>query len=157
MNKKKQKKISSTIVLNKKARHDYFISDRFEAGLTLQGWEVKSMREGRVQIKESYVIIKDHEIWLYGSHVSPLKTASTHTFPDPVRARKLLLHKKEISRLVGSVERKGFTLVPLCLYWKRNKVKIEIALAKGKKLHDKRASEKAKDWDREKHRVLKNL
>jgi len=133
---------SSTIALNKAARHEYFIEDRFEAGLSLQGWEVKSLRAGRVQLKESYVIIKDGEAWLFGAHIAALNTASTHINPDPMRTRKLLLHRAELNKLIGAVERKGYTLVPLAMYWKQSRAKLEIGLAKGKQEHDKRATEK---------------
>lgn len=145
-----------TIALNKKAQHDYFIEQRFEAGLQLQGWEVKSMREGHAQLTESYVLLKNNEAWLFGCHITPLKTASTHINPDPTRTRKLLLHQEELNKLYGSVERKGYTLVALCLYWKNNRVKLEIALAKGKKEYDKRATLKAQDWQREKQRMLRH-
>ena len=155
MAKPKPKKNSSTIALNKKARHDYFIEDRFEAGLALQGWEVKSLREGRVQLTESYTVIKDNEAWLFGFHISPLTSTSTHITPDPTRTRKLLLHRRELDRLIGAVERKGYTLVPLALYWKHGRAKLEIALARGKHSHDKRASEKNRDWDRQKQRLLR--
>jgi len=147
---------SATIALNKKARHDFFIEERFEAGIALEGWEVKSLRDGRAQLKESYVLIKEGEAWLFGAHISPLATASTHIHPDPLRTRKLLLHRNELDKLVGAVERKGFTLVPLALYWKRGRAKLEIGLAKGKKQHDKRAVEKDRDWQREKQRILKS-
>jgi SsrA-binding protein len=147
---------SSTIALNKKARHEYFIEERFEAGLALQGWEVKSLREGRVQLAESYVLIKNGEAWLLGSHITPLVTASTHITPDPTRTRKLLLHRRELDKLIGAVERKGYTLVPLALYWKKGRAKLEIALARGKQSHDKRATEKARDWEREKSRILRH-
>ncbi|NNG12729.1 MAG: SsrA-binding protein SmpB [Halobacteria archaeon] len=147
---------SSTIALNKKARHEYFIEERFEAGLALQGWEVKSLREGRVQLAESYVLIKNGEAWLLGSHITPLVTASTHIKPDPTRTRKLLLHRRELDKLIGAVERKGYTLVPLALYWKKGRAKLEIALARGKQSHDKRATEKARDWEREKSRILRH-
>ncbi len=147
---------SSTIALNRQATHDYFIEERFEAGLALQGWEVKSLRAGRAQLKESYVVLKGGEAWLIGSHISPLSTASTHVDPDPTRTRKLLLHRGELSKLIGHVERKGYTLVPLALYWKKGRAKLEIGLAKGKKLHDKRAVEKDRDWQREKQRVMKH-
>ncbi len=156
---KKQKKPShggATIALNKKAKHDYFIQERYETGIALEGWEVKSLREGRVQLKESYVTIKDGEAYLFGAHITPLPTASTHIHPDPVRTRKLLLHRNELDKLIGLVERKGFTLVPLALYWKRGRAKLEIGLAKGKKLHDKRATEKDRDWQRQKARIMKN-
>ncbi|RMD69796.1 MAG: SsrA-binding protein SmpB [Gammaproteobacteria bacterium] len=153
--KAKKKAPPSTIALNKKALHDYTIEERLEAGLALEGWEVKSLRAGRVQLRDSHVIIKNGEAWLIGAHISPLPTASTHIHPDPVRSRKLLLHREELNRLIGAVERKGYTLVPLALYWKRGKVKVEIGLAKGKKLYDKRAAEKAKEWEREKQRMFK--
>ncbi len=147
---------NGTIALNRQATHDYFIEERYEAGLVLQGWEIKSLRAGRAQLKESYVVLKGGEAWLLGSHLSPLTTASTHVIPDPVRTRKLLLHRGELSRLIGHVERKGYTLVPLALYWKKGRAKIEIGLAKGKKMHDKRATEKDRDWEREKQRVMKH-
>lgn len=148
-------KTSSQIAQNRKARHDYFIEDRFEAGLVLEGWEVKSLRAGRVQLDQSYVLLKNGEAWLFGALINPLKTASTHIDPDPQRTRKLLLKSTELSKLIGSVERKGYTLVPLSLYWARNRVKLEIGLAKGKKQHDKRATEKERDWKRQKQRLLK--
>jgi SsrA-binding protein len=147
---------SSTIALNKKARHDFFIEERFEAGLALQGWEVKSLREGRVQLAESYILIKNGEAWLLGSHITPLITASTHIKPDPTRTRKLLMHRRELDKLIGAVERKGYTLVPLALYWKKGRAKLEVALARGKQSHDKRATEKARDWEREKSRILRH-
>ena len=146
---------SSTIALNRQATHDYFIEERYEAGLVLHGWEVKSLRAGRAQLKESYVVLKGGDAWLLGAHISPLTTASTHIVPDAVRTRKLLLHKSELSTLIGHVERKGYTLVPLALYWKKGRAKLEIGLARGKKLHDKRATEKDRDWQREKQRVMK--
>jgi len=152
---KKTQKTDSTIAVNRKARHEYFIEDHFEAGMALQGWEVKSLREGRVQLDQSYVLIKDGEAWLFGGQITPLKTVSTHFEPDPQRTRKLLLHQSELNKLIGSVERKGYTVVALKLYWKNNRVKLEIGLAKGKKLHDKRATEKDRDWKREKERLLK--
>jgi len=155
MAKQKPKTGSSTIALNKKARHDYFIEDRFEAGLALQGWEVKSLREGRAQLTESYIMVKDNEAWLFGFRIAPLLSASTHITPDPTRTRKLLLHRRELDRLIGAVERKGYTLVPLALYWKHGRAKLEIALARGKHAHDKRASEKNRDWEREKQRLLR--
>lgn len=147
---------SSTIALNRQATHEYFIEERYEAGLVLQGWEVKSLRAGRVQLKESYVVLKGGDAWLQGAHLSALSTASTHVVPDPLRTRKLLLHGYELSKLIGHVERKGYTLIPLALYWKKGRAKLEIGLAKGKKLHDKRASEKDRDWQREKQRVMKH-
>ncbi|MEE9451134.1 MAG: SsrA-binding protein SmpB [Gammaproteobacteria bacterium] len=145
----------ATIALNKKTRHEYFIEERFEAGIVLQGWEVKSLRAGRVQLTDSHVIIKRGEAWLLGVIISPLPTVSTHVDPEPQRTRKLLLKHGELKKLIGSVERKGYTIVALGLYWKRGLAKVEIALAKGKKLHDKRASNKAHDWQREKGRLLK--
>jgi SsrA-binding protein len=158
MAKKAKKKNSggATIALNKKAGHDFFIEERYEAGIALQGWEVKSLREGRVQIKESYITLKEGEAFLFGAHIVPLSTASTHIHPDPTRTRKLLLHRSELNKLIGLVERKGYTLVPTALYWKKGMAKVEIGLAKGKKLHDKRASEKDRDWQREKERLFKH-
>lgn len=150
------KKPSSTIAVNKKARHDYFIEDSFEAGLALEGWEVKSLRAGRAQLTESYVHVRDGEAWLLGAHVTPLNTASTHVRTDPTRTRKLLMHRHELDRLVGAVERKGFTLVPLNLHWSRGRAKLEVGLAKGKKQHDKRATAKERDWQRQKARILKS-
>ena len=157
MGKKKssQKSSSSTIALNKKARHNYFIEDRFEAGIALQGWEVKSLREGRVQLTESYVILQNGEAWLFGLHISPLISASTHITPDPTRSRKLLLHRRELDKLIGAVERKGYALVATALYWKRGRAKLEIALARGKQSHDKRATEKDQEWTRSKQRLLR--
>jgi len=154
--KKKAAKGSSRIAANKRARFDYSIEDSYEAGLALTGWEVKSIRAGRVQLSESYVLIKNGEAWLFGCHITPLSSASTHVVADPVRSRKLLMHRNELSKLIGQVERKGYTLVPLALYWKRALVKLEVGLAKGKKTHDKRASEKSRDWAREKERLLKH-
>jgi SsrA-binding protein len=147
---------SSTIALNRKARHDFFIEERMEAGMVLEGWEVKSLRAGKAQLSESYVLLRNGEVWLFGAHVSPLTTASTHIHPDPTRTRKLLLQRSEISRLIGAVERKGYTLVPLALYWKRGRAKLEIGLAKGKKEFDKRATDKDRDWQRERNRILKH-
>ena len=144
------------IAQNKKAFHDYFIEEKYEAGKVLDGWEVKAIRAGRTQLKEAYVIIRGGELYLLGCHISPLPTASTHINPDPVRTRKLLLHAEEISRLIGKVERAGFTLVPLDMHFVRGRIKLEIGLAKGKKQHDKREAEKEKDWQREKHRLLRN-
>lgn len=145
----------STIALNRQAGFEYFIEERFEAGIVLEGWEVKSLRAGRVNLKESYVLIKDAELWLFGAHISPLPTASTHIKPDPLRTRKLLLHKQQIKRLIGQVERKGYTLVPTAMYWKNGRAKLEIALARGKQLHDKRASIKEREWERDRARILK--
>ncbi|HFD81286.1 MAG TPA: SsrA-binding protein SmpB [Gammaproteobacteria bacterium] len=146
----------STIVLNRKARHDYLLEDRFEAGLALEGWEVKSLRAGKVQLVDAYILLKDHEAWLFGCTITPLPTASTHIHPDPTRTRKLLLHREEIDKLVGAVDRKGYSLIPTAMYWKRGRAKLEIALAKGKKAHDKRASLKDRDWQRQKQRILKH-
>lgn len=144
-----------SIADNKKAFHEYFIEERYEAGLALEGWEVKAIRAGRVQLKEAYVVVKKGEVWLLGCHVSPLPTASTHIKPDPVRTRKLLLHAEEIKRLIGKVERAGYTLVPLDLHYAKGRIKVEIGLAKGKKLHDKRAAEKEREWQREKARLIR--
>ena len=144
-----------SIVQNKKAFHDYFIEEKYEAGMMLEGWEAKAIREGRVQLKEAYVIIRNGELYLIGSHISPLKTASTHINPDPVRTRKLLLHAEEIKRLIGKVERAGYTLVPLDMHYKSGRIKLEIGLAKGKKQHDKRESEKQKEWERTKQRLMR--
>jgi len=145
-----------SIIQNKKAFHDYFIEEKYETGLVLEGWEVKAIRAGRVQLKESYVIIRNGELYLIGCHISPLKTASTHILPDPVRTRKLLLHAEEIKRLIGKVERAGYTLIPLDMHYKAGRIKLEIGLARGKKLHDKRASEKQKEWEREKQRLIRS-
>jgi len=152
----KQAKSAKTIVSNRKARHDFFIEENLEAGLSLQGWEAKSLRAGRAQLKESYVVIRDGEAWLLGAHFSPLSSASTHIKTDPIRTRKLLLHRRELDRLIGSVERKGYTLVPLSLYWKKGRAKLDLGLAKGKKQHDKRAVDKDRDWKRQKERLLKH-
>jgi SsrA-binding protein len=145
-----------SIVDNKKAFHDYFIEEKFEAGLVLEGWEVKSIRAARVQLKESYVVIKNGEVFLIGCHISPLPTASTHIHPDPTRSRKLLLKAAEISKLIGKVERAGYTLVPLDLHYSKGRIKLQIGLAKGKKQHDKRATEKEREWQREKQRLIRN-
>jgi SsrA-binding protein len=144
-----------SIVENRKARHDYFIEETFEAGIELQGWEVKAIRAGRANLKEAYVIVKDGELFLLGMHVTPLASASTHVHPDPTRTRKLLLHRREIDRLIGQVERAGYTLVPLDLHFSRGRIKTTIGLAKGKKLHDKRETEKERDWQREKARLMR--
>lgn len=145
-----------SIVQNKKAFHDYFIEERYEAGIVLEGWEVKSIRAGRVQLKEGYVVIRKSEIFLIGAHISALPTASTHITPDPVRTRKLLLHELEISKLIGKVERAGYTLVPLDLHYTRGRIKLEIGLAKGKKKHDMRQAEKDREWQREKQRLMRS-
>lgn len=156
MAKKTKKTSPGTIAQNRKARHDYAIESNFEAGLVLMGWEIKSLRDGRVQMGESYVLVKDDELWWFGGLITPLVSASTHVKTDPTRTRKLLMHRSEIDRLIGQVERKGYTLVPLSLYWSKGKVKIDIGLAKGKKAHDKRATEKSRDWEREKGRIMKH-
>ena len=156
MSKKNPLSDDNTIAINKKARFDYFIEDSFEAGLVLEGWEVKSLRAKNIQVKESYISIKDGEAFLQGAHITPLNTASTHITPDATRKRKLLMHRKEIDRLVGAVDRKGYTVVPVKLYWKKGRAKIEVGLAKGKQMHDKRASQKDRDWQRDKSRVLKS-
>ena len=145
-----------TIAQNKKAFHDYFIEERYEAGLVLQGWEAKAIRSGRVQLKDAYVLIRGGEIYMVGGHISALPTASTHIHPDPVRTRKLLLHGAEIQHLIGKVERAGYTLVPLDMHYKNGRIKIDIGLARGKKQHDKRETEKKRDWDREKQRLMRS-
>jgi SsrA-binding protein len=144
-----------SIVQNRKASHDYFIEERHEAGIALEGWEVKAIRGGRAQIGDAYVMIKGGELWLIGAHISPLPTVSTHFVPDPTRTRKLLLQAEEIKRLVGKVEQRGYTLVPLDLHYKKGLIKVEIALARGKLKHDKRAAEREREWDREKQRLLR--
>jgi SsrA-binding protein len=152
---KKKTDNSNVIAANRRARHDYFIEDRIEAGLSLEGWEVKSLREGRAQLAESYVYIRNGEAWLVGAHFSPLRSTSTHVRANPTRSRKLLLHRSELDRLVGAVERKGYALVPLDLHWSKGRVKLQVGLARGKKQHDKRASSKERDWARQKERILK--
>ncbi|MFN6961099.1 MAG: SsrA-binding protein SmpB [Rhodocyclaceae bacterium] len=144
-----------SIVENKKAFHDYFIEEKLEAGLVLEGWEVKAIRAGRVQLKEAYVIVKNGEVWLLGCHISPLSTASTHVKHDPVRTRKLLLHEREIAKLIGKVERAGYALVPLDLHFSKGRIKLTVGLAKGKKQYDKREAEKERDWQREKARLMR--
>ena len=156
MSKNKPAGGGKTIALNKKARHDYFIDERYEAGISLQGWEVKSLRAGKVQIIDSYILLKDNEAYLFGALITPLPTASTHTNPDPQRTRKLLLHRAELNKLIGAVERKGFALIPTALYWKNSKVKLEIGIARGKKSHDKRETEKERDWQRQKARLMRH-
>ena len=157
MNKPKGKKAApAKIAVNKKARFNFAIEDTLQAGIALEGWEVKSLREGRAQITEGYVHLRNGEAWLLGAHITPLSTASTHIHPDPTRTRKLLLHRNELDRLVGAVERKGYTLVPLNLHWSKGRVKLDIGLAKGKKMHDKRATKKDQDWKREQGRILKS-
>ena len=145
-----------SIVQNKKVFHDYFIEERFEAGLALEGWEAKAIRAGRGNLKEAYVVLRGGEVYLIGSHITPLTSASTHIQPDAVRTRKLLLHNEEISKLIGKVERAGYTLVPIDLHYSRGRIKIEIGLAKGKKQYDKRQTEKEREWQRDKQRLLRN-
>src|ERR1044071_452003 len=156
MSKHSPAKDNPTIAENRKARHDYFIEETYEAGLSLLGWEVKSLRAGRVQLKEAYGFVRNSEAFLFGAHVSALPTASTHVIPDPIRTRKLLLNKAELNRLVGAVGRQGYTLVPLEMYWKKGNAKLKVGLGKGKQAHDKRSSEKDRDWAREKSRVMKH-
>ena len=151
----KKKSSPNTIIDNRRARFEYTLEDSFEAGICLEGWEVKSLRSGRVQINESHIILKKGEAWLIGAIITPLVTASTHITPDPTRTRKLLLKKKELAKFIGQVERKGYSLIPLSLYWKKNIVKLKFALAKGKKAHDKRATIKERDWKRQKERISK--
>jgi len=153
---KNSKQPSSTIALNKRARHDYFLEERLEAGLVLEGWEVKALRAGKGRITEAYVLIKDGEAFLLGSHIQPLESASTHVVVDSTRTRKLLLHDRELATLIGATEQKGYTVVPLAMYWKRGKAKLEIALAKGKAKFDKRQSKKEHDWNRRKAQILRN-
>ncbi len=145
-----------TIALNKRARYEYHIEERFEAGLSLEGWEVKSLREGRVQFADSYILFKDNQAWLFGCRIDPLQTVSTHITPDPLRTRRLLLHRREIDRLGGLVDRKGKTVVPTAMYWSKGRAKIEIGVATGKKQHDKRKTERDRDWARQKDRILKH-
>lgn len=154
-NKKARAAGQSTIADNRKARHEYFIEEQYEAGIALEGWEVKSLRAGRLQLSESYVVIKNGEAWLLGAHISPLATASTHIHPDPTRTRRLLLHRTELNKLIGAVERRGYTLIPLSMYWKQGLAKLKIGLAKGKKQHDKRATEREKDSKREAAQAMK--
>jgi len=146
----------ASIARNKKAGFNYFIEERFEAGLALQGWEVKSLRDGKAQLSEAYVTLKDGEAWLFGAHVTPLSSASSHIEADPARMRKLLMHRREIDRFTGLVERRGYTLVPLELYWKQGRAKLTVGLARGKRKQDKRAAEKDRDWARDKARILKH-
>lgn len=146
-----------SIADNKKAFYDYFIEERFEAGLVLEGWEVKAIRAGRVQLKEAYVVVKNAEVFLVGCHISPLLAASTHIHPDPTRTRKLLLRSEEIRKLIGKTERAGFTLVPLNLHFSKGRIKLEIGLAKGKKQHDKRAAEKEREWQRDKQQIIRTF
>jgi SsrA-binding protein len=157
MNKMKTTEKLPPIAVNRKARFDYFIEERFEAGISLMGWEVKSMRAGKAQIAEAYVYVKNGEAFLFGAHLNPLNSASTHVETDPTRTRKLLLNRRQLDHLVGAVERRGYTLVPLELYWKEGRAKLEIGLAKGKKQHDKRANEKDRDWQRDKAKIMKAM
>ncbi|QIZ75897.1 SsrA-binding protein SmpB [Ferrimonas lipolytica] len=154
-NSKKSKSTSTTIALNKKAKHEYKFLEKIEAGLVLQGWEVKSLREGKVNLTDCYVIIQRDEAYLVACNITPLSVASTHVICEPMRPRKLLLHRRELDRLIGQVERSGHTLVPVALYWSKSNVKLEVALAQGKQLHDKRQDSKERDWQREKSRVMK--
>lgn len=153
---KKNKANSNTIALNKRAKHDYFIEKTFEAGLVLQGWEVKSLRAGKANLAESYILLKDGEAWLFGCHISPLLSASTHVIADPMRTRKLLLHDHELAQLFRGSEQQGYAVVALAMYWKKSMAKLEIGLAKGKKLHDKRATEKEREWNKAKERLMKH-
>lgn len=153
---KKDDKAARQIAVNRRARHEYKIEEDYEAGLVLDGWEVKALRAGRAQITEAYVVLKEGEAWLIGAHINPLLAASTHVHADPTRSRKLLLHNRELSTMIGKTERAGYTLIPLDLHWTRGRAKLKVGLAKGKKLHDKRADLKEKDWQRQKERLLKN-
>lgn len=155
MSKAKRKTPPGTIAVNRRARHDYHLEERFEAGLALEGWEVKSLREGKVQLVDSYVLIKNGEAWLFGASITPLASASTHVVADPQRSRKLLLHAREIAQIHEATQQKGYTCIATALYWKGHRVKCELALAKGKKQHDKRATEKAREWNRQKERLLR--
>ena len=146
---------TKTIAVNKRARFEYQVEERIEAGVALDGWEVKALREGRVQFADSYVLLKDNEAWLFGCQINPLPTVSTHVTPDPTRTRKLLLHRREIDRLIGAVDRKGYTVIPTAMYWSRGRAKVEIGLAKGKREHDKRRTQKDRDWERQKSRIMK--
>ncbi|WP_049622336.1 SsrA-binding protein SmpB [Frateuria defendens] len=153
--KDKDKHAGGTIALNKRARHEYHIDRRYEAGVALQGWELKALRAGRINFGDSYAIVRQNEIYLFGASIPPLISASTHVVADDRRIRKLLLHREEIDQLIGAVERKGYTMVPTAMYWKGNKVKVEIGLARGKQAHDKRDTEKERDWQREKQRTMR--
>lgn len=146
-----------SIVQNRRARHEYFIEEVIEAGLVLEGWEVKAIRERRAQLAESYVIVRDGELWVIGMHISPLSTTSTHIHADPTRSRKLLLHRHQINKLIGQVEQRGFTLIPLNLHFSRGRIKMDVGLAKGKKQHDKRQAQRERDWKREQQRILRNV
>ena len=155
MAKPKTKEQDNTIAQNKRARHEYHIEERFEAGLVLEGWEVKSLREGKIQLTDAYAIVKNGEIFLFGAQIQPLLSAAGFVVPEARRTRKLLLSREEIDKLIGQVERKGYTLVPLSMYWKKRRAKLELGLARGKQEHDKRATEKEREWDREKQRVMR--
>ena len=152
----KRKGTDSTIALNKRARHEYFIEERFEAGISLLGWEVKALRDGRINFVDSYALIKNGELFLFGAQITPLNTISTHVVAEPARTRKLLLHRNEIDKLIGAVERKGYTVVPTAMYWKAGRAKVELGVARGKQSHDKRETEKERDWQREKQRVMRH-
>ena len=154
--KRKQAAESNVIATNRKARHDYRIEETLEAGLVLEGWEVKSLRQGRAQLRDSYVHLQNGEAWLEGSHISPLPSASTHVDPQPGRARKLLLHRRELNRLIGAIERRGYTAIALKLYWMRGRAKALIGTAQGKRQHDKRAAERDRDWQRQRQRWIKS-
>lgn len=156
VNNKSEKEEARDIAQNRRARHEYFIEETYEAGLVLQGWEVKSLRDGRVQITEAYVRILKQEAWLVGAHFTPLLSASTHIHPDATRTRKLLLHREQLAKLIGKVERSGYTLIPLDMHWTRGNAKLNVGLAKGKKQHDKRADQKDKDWARQKQRLMRH-
>ena len=156
MSQKKSKTPDNTIARNKKARFEYYIEDKFEAGLVLEGWEVKSLRAGKIQINESYILLKESEAFLFGALITPLPTASTHIRPDPQRTRKLLLNRAELNRLASAVERQGYTVIPLTMYWKNGRAKLEIGVAKGKKTHDKRRTERDRDWQLQKQRLMKS-
>ena len=145
-----------SIIQNRKAFHDYFVEERYEAGLVLEGWEVKSIRAGRANIAEAYVVVRKNALWLLGAHISALQTASTHITPNPTRTRKLLMHAEEIRKLIGKVEQRGYTLIPLDLHYKGGRIKLDIGLAKGKQHHDKRDTERDKQWQRDKQRLIRN-
>jgi len=154
--KKGSRNTSGTIALNKRARHDYILEERFEAGVVLEGWEVKAIRAGKAQLTDSYVLLRDGEAWLLGANIAPLTSASSHVVADPQRTRKLLLHSKELARLFSATSQKGYTCIATAMYWKGNKVKCEVALAKGKQMHDKRATQRDRDWERQKERLLRH-
>ncbi|MCK0538071.1 SsrA-binding protein SmpB [Alcanivorax quisquiliarum] len=155
MSKAKSRTGTKDIAINRRARHDYHLDERFEAGLVLEGWEVKALREGRCNLSEAYIMLKNGEAWLFGCRIEPLGSASTHVTPDPLRLRKLLLNRRELGRIFGGVQKEGFTCVPLSLYWSHGRAKLEIALARGKQKFDKRATEKERDWNRQKQRLMR--